>query len=50
MLSALSKMLVFMWRNIFQDGFTSLKDSSHPGHPKTIATMVNIAAAADLIK
>ena len=32
------------------DGFTNLKDGSHPGQPKTVATKANIAAVAGLIK
>ena len=33
-----------------EDGFTSLKDGSHPGQPETVHTNANIAAVAGLIK
>ena len=41
--SSVSKMLVFMWRKKCRDGFTNLKDGSHPGQHKTVATKANIA-------
>ena len=47
---AVSKTLVFRWHKKFQDGFTNLKDGSHPGQPKTVVTKTNIAAVAGLIK
>ena len=39
-------MLVFRWQKKFQDGFTNLKDGSHPDQPKTVVTKTNIAAVA----
>ena len=48
--SAVSKTFVFRWHKKFQDGFTSHKDDSRPGQPKTVVTNANIAAVAGLIK
>ena len=48
--SVVSKTLAFRWQKKFQDGFTNLKDGSHPDQPKTVATNANAAAVAGLIK
>ena len=44
------EMVVLMWHKKFQDGFSNLKDDSHPGQPKVVFTNANIASLASLIK
>ena len=44
--SVVSKALAVRWQKKFKDGFTSLKDGSRPGQPKTVATNANIADVA----
>ena len=43
------EMVVLMWHKKFQDGFSNLKDDSHPGQPKVVFTNANIASLASLI-
>ena len=46
--SAVFKTLVFRWKKIFLDCFTSPKDGSHPSQPKTAHNNANIAAVVGL--
>ena len=34
------EMVVLMWHKKFQDGFSNLKDDSHPGQPKVVLPML----------